>query len=145
MHAESGDIIPINWVYPPSEINQFVSEENRYLVCLEGSDTIVGTFNISEIVRGLFQSAYLGFSAFEPHQRKGYMTLGMQLLLNEAFNHLNLHRIEANIQPNNEASLALVKKSGFIKEGFSKQYLRVGGKEWRDHERWAIVNSNWKI
>jgi len=133
------------WIYPPSDMKKYVLQKNRYLVCLKDSDFIVGTFNISEIVRGSFHSAYLGFSAFEPHQKHGYMANGMQLLLDEAFNNLKLHRLEANIQPKNKSSLALVKKSGFIKEGFSKQYLRVGNSEWKDHERWAIVNPDWSI
>ncbi len=60
--------------------------------------------------------------------------------LAEAFEGLNLHRLEANIQPENFASIRLVSNAGFIKEGFSKNYLRVGGYEWKDHERWTIVN-----
>ena len=72
------------------------------------------------------------------------MSKGLILLLEEAFNNLNLHRLEANIQTdNNTASIALVSKAGFQKEGFSPKYLQVGG-EWKDHERWAIINDNWK-
>tara|TARA_R110002167_G_scaffold68996_1_gene194675 strand:+ start:643 stop:834 length:192 start_codon:yes stop_codon:yes gene_type:complete len=56
---------------------------------------------------------------------------------------LNLHRLEANIQPDNIASIKLVANNGFIKEGFSRNYLKVGGVEWKDHERWASVNANW--
>ncbi|MEJ2620339.1 MAG: GNAT family protein [Candidatus Thiodiazotropha sp.] len=60
-----------------------------------------------------------------------------------AFTDLNLHRLEANVQPENISSIRLLAKSGFIKEGYSKNYLNVGNQGWRDHERWAIVNEAW--
>lgn len=71
------------------------------------------------------------------------MRHGLQLVLHEAFQTLNLHRLEANIQPENSPSIYLVAGAGFVKEGFSRQYLRVGGKEWKDHERRAILNHEW--
>lgn len=71
------------------------------------------------------------------------MRLGINLLLNEAFHVLNLHRLEANLQPENTASIRLVAGAGFIQEGFSRQYLRIGGQQWMDHQRWAIINEDW--
>jgi ribosomal-protein-alanine N-acetyltransferase len=103
---------------------------------------IVGFFNLSQIVRGPFQSAYLGYGAVAAHAGQGYMTEGMQLLLGRAFETLRLHRVEANIQPGNERSLALASGSGFVREGLSERYLKVGGR-WRDHERWAIRVEQW--
>ena len=131
------------WVYPPTDYETYLREENRYFICLSENEKLIGTFNISGIVRGYFQSAYLGYEVFKPYQGKGYMSKGISLLLNEAFEKLKLHRLEANIQPENIASIRLVSKAGFVKEGFSKNYLMVGGLEWKDHERWAIVNSSW--
>lgn len=131
------------WTYPPSDFEQYLTQEHRYFVCLTESHTIVGTFNISNIIRGYFHSAYLGYEVFHPYQGRGYMKAGLKLLLSEAFEKLNLHRLEANIQSENIASIHLVANAGFIKEGFSRQYLRVGGKEWKDHERWAILNEMW--
>ena len=90
-----------------------------------------------------FHSAYLGYEAFYPYTGQGYMRHGLQLVLKEAFQTLNLHRLEANIQPDNLSSIRLATNAGFVKEGFSRQYLRVGGKAWKDHERWAILNTDW--
>lgn len=132
------------WACAPQDLNSYLAHPGRYFLCLQGSGEIVGTFHISNIVRGNFQCAYLGYEAFVPHQGKGYMFRGLALLLIEAFKRLNLHRLEANIQPGNLASIALVARHGFVKEGFSRQYLRVGGKQWQDHERWAIINKHWE-
>jgi ribosomal-protein-alanine N-acetyltransferase len=66
------------------------------------------------------------------------MTEGMRLVIGRAFGTLRLHRLEANIQPANAASIALVRRLGFRKEGLSRRYLKIGGR-WRDHERWAIL------
>jgi len=130
------------WTYPPENYASYLQQEGRYFVCLEDSQAIIGTFIISGIVRGHFQSAYLGYEAFSPYQGKGFMREGLVLVLKEAFETLNLHRLEANIQPENEASIRLVSSAGFVKEGFSKNYLNIGGFGWKDHERWAFINEN---
>ncbi len=132
------------WAYPPENYDNYLSQIGRYFLCLKLTGEIVGTFNISGIVRGYFQSGYLGYEVFSPHGRKGHMAEGMQLLLNEAFKNLNLHRLEANVQPENMGSKRLLSRAGFIKEGFSKNYLNIGGRGWKDHERWTIVNSEWQ-
>jgi ribosomal-protein-alanine N-acetyltransferase len=98
--------------------------------------------NLNEIVRGAFHSAYLGYYGFVPHAGQGYMAEGLRLALRHAFRRLGLHRLEANIQPGNRASRALVRRLGFRREGYSPRYLKIGGR-WRDHERWAIVREAW--
>lgn len=138
---ETSRSLHIPWTYPPNNLTVYLNSPNLYLVCLKSNDEIVGVYNISNIVRGSFQSAYLGYYAFAPHNGKGYMTEGMELLIKTAFQELKLHRLEANIQPGNKASIALVKRTGFQKEGYSPKYLKIGGKEWKDHERWAILNN----
>jgi ribosomal-protein-alanine N-acetyltransferase len=69
------------------------------------------------------------------------MREGMLLVLKHAFRKLKLHRLEANIQPANRASIRLVRSYGFVREGFSRRYLKVGGR-WQNHERWAILAEN---
>ena len=66
------------------------------------------------------------------------MTQAVKMAANYAFDEIGLHRLEANIQPENLSSIALVRRVGFLQEGFSPRYLRIGG-VWRDHERWALL------
>lgn len=104
---------------------------------------LAGVININEIVRGSFCSGYLGYYAFAPHQQHGYMKKGLCAILSEAFGPQKLHRLEANIQPENEASRRLVQSVGFRLEGLSPRYLKIAGR-WRDHERWAITAEEWR-
>ena len=114
-----------------------------YLICLKAGDAIVGQITLSQIFRKSFQSAYLGYQLFNGYTGRGYMTEAVRQLLRKAFTELELHRVEANVQPENKASISVLKRNGFRKEGFSKRYLKIGGK-WRDHERWAIIKEDWK-
>jgi [ribosomal protein S5]-alanine N-acetyltransferase len=100
------------------------------LVCLREGGAIVGVVNLSEIVRGAFQSAFLSYAAVSGYEGQGLMSEGLQLLLQRVFVDLELHRLEANIQPANAPSLALVQRAGFVCEGTSRRYLKLGG-EWR--------------
>lgn len=137
------------WVKAPltqDEFNQYLQRcrqdnQKSYWVYLEKE--LVGVFNISEIVRGCFQSAYLGFYAFESHANKGLMSQGLKLILKTIFTELDLHRIEANIQPSNYASIQLVQRNGFRKEGYSPRYLKIND-QWCDHERWAMTIEDWR-
>jgi len=104
---------------------------------------LAGVINISEIVRGSFKSGYLGYYAFSPHDGHGYMSRGLHAVLREVFQVHRLHRLEANIQPGNEASRRLVRRLGFRCEGFSPKYLKISG-GWRDHERWALTVEDWR-
>jgi ribosomal-protein-alanine N-acetyltransferase len=139
------------WLYMPETPERYQAYIERvddpraapYLACRTEDGAIVGFLNLSEIVRGGFKSAYLGYGGVAAYAGQGYMTEAMRLLLREAFTKLGLHRIEANIQPGNTRSIALAKRCGFELEGFSPRYLKVGGR-WCDHERWAIREEVWR-
>ncbi|HEY6803946.1 MAG TPA: GNAT family protein [Pyrinomonadaceae bacterium] len=113
-----------------------------FLIWRKTNPAIVGSINLSQIFRGGFQNAYLGYYVGAPHAGRGYATEALQLILRYAFKELKLHRVEANIQPGNVASIALVRRAGFVQEGFSRRYLKIAGR-WRDHERWAITVEEW--
>ena len=114
-----------------------------FLVIHQVTKEIVGVININEIIRGTFQNGSLGYYAFEPHAGKGLMREGLSLAVKHAFGKLKLHRLEANIQPDNHASIALVKECGFAYEGMGRRLLKIRGR-WRDHERWALLAENKK-
>ena len=102
------------------------------------SGRLVGVVNINEIVAGAFLSAYLGYYGMSEFRGSGMMGEALRATVELAFGELGLHRLEANVQPANTASLALLRRAGFRKEGFSPRYLRIDG-QWRDHERWALL------
>lgn len=136
---------------PPTRADQFDAFLKRnkrpdaacFLICRTDDNAIMGSIALSQIFRGGFLSAYLGYQIGEEFSRKGYMTEAIQLMLRHAFVNLKLHRLEANIQPGNVASIALVKRAGFVREGYSQRYLKICGR-WRDHERWAILAEDWR-
>ncbi|HSU26139.1 MAG TPA: GNAT family protein [Pyrinomonadaceae bacterium] len=113
-----------------------------FLICRTLDSAVCGQINFSQIFRRGFQSAYLGYQLFHRFTGHGYMTEAVGLALGHAFNELRLHRVEANVQPNNSPSIAVLERNGFVKEGFSRRYLKIGGR-WRDHERWAIIKEDW--
>ena len=139
------------WATAPTDEERFAAyladarraDFEALLLCRRSDGAIMGFFNLSQIVRRGFQSAYLGYAVGKPFAGQGYMRDGLELVLRHAFTTLRLHRIEANIQPANASSLALAKGAGFRREGFSPRYLKIGGR-WRDHERWAILAEEWR-
>ena len=138
-------------VTPPVTPEQFASSLKRwrkadsacFLICLVKDGSILGLINLSQIFMGGFKSAYMGYYIGAPFAGRGYMTEAISLMLRYAFRDLKLHRIEANIQPENVASIALVRRASFRREGYSPRYLKISGR-WRDHERWAILAEDWK-
>jgi [ribosomal protein S5]-alanine N-acetyltransferase len=138
------------WVFPPLNEQECKNYINRcqnkdfesLLICHSINNKIIGVANFSQIFYRAFQNAYLGYYIDVDFTRQGLMSEGMRLAIDYAFYTLDLHRVEANIQPENRASINLVKRLGFTKEGFSRRYLKING-EWRDHERWALTVEDW--
>lgn len=104
-----------------------------------GNGAIAGIFTFSQIFMKAICSAYMGYYGMAETAGRGLMTQGLKQAVQYGFDEIGLHRIEANIQPDNLRSIALARRAGFHKEGFSPRYLFING-DWRDHERWAILN-----
>jgi ribosomal-protein-alanine N-acetyltransferase len=117
--------------------------QESYFVVSTALDELVGVVNLNDIVRYSLQSARLGYYAFVPHAGRGWMRAGLELVLAEAFGRLRLHRVEANVQPANRRSIALVRSLGFRREGVARGYLKIG-RRWQDHERWALLADDWR-
>lgn len=136
------------WVVAPATPEKFRAylarvaqpDHRAFLVCERASDRIAGVVNLSNVVLGAFRSGYLGYYVFAGFERRGLMREGLTAVVRHAFREMRLHRLEANVQPGNASSIALVRSCGFKLEGYSPRYLKIGGR-WRDHERWAILAS----
>ncbi|MEU9376905.1 GNAT family N-acetyltransferase [Streptomyces sp. NPDC048255] len=139
------------WLFPPATVEEYepyarrlAAGEDRagFLVCELGTGAVAGFVNVNNIVRGAFECGALGYGAFAHAAGRGLLREALGLVLAHAFapvgEGLGLHRLEANIQPANAASIALVRGAGFRLEGFSPAFLHVDG-AWRDHERWALT------
>ena len=131
------------WSYLPETSEDFRDMLVRplgesYLICRNEDGALAGSASLGHIVFGNLRNAYLGYSAFVPHQHRGLMTEGLELVLRHAFGTLGLHRVEVNVQPDNVRSIALAERLGFRREGYSPRYLKIGGR-WRDHVRFAML------
>lgn len=103
---------------------------------------LVGEVNISNIQRGPFQSAYIGYWISEPAAGRGYTPESVVCVLRFAFEDLSLHRVQISIIPRNEASRRVVEKLGIRDEGVAERYLEING-VWEDHMRYAITSEEW--
>lgn len=112
--------------------------EAGFLVKRLHDGAICGVINLNVITYEALCSAYISYFGVAETAERGYMKEGMLQVIHHAFDTLGLHRLEANIQPGNKASIALARSTGFQYEGYSPKYLRIRG-EWCDHERWAIL------
>jgi ribosomal-protein-alanine N-acetyltransferase len=134
------------WIAAPATPAQFraylkkmsAPAHHPFLVCRGDSEQIAGVINLTNVIMGVFRSGFLGYYAFAGHEQRGFMRAGLKGVVRHAFGTLKMHRLEANIQPGNAASIALARACGFQQEGYSPRYLKIGGR-WRDHERWALI------
>ncbi|MBT2571057.1 GNAT family protein [Planococcus sp. ISL-110] len=100
---------------------------------------LVGTISLVQVMRGPLQSAVLGYAMDKKHNNKGYTTEAVKLIVAYAFRKLALHRIEAGVMPGNDASIRVLEKAGFHKEGIAIKNVQING-QWRDHQVLAIIN-----
>lgn len=103
---------------------------------------VIGHAHLSNVVRGAFQSSHLGFGIDQERQGRGLMREALDAAIGWAFGPLGLHRVEANHRPENARSAGLLKRLGFVPQGFARDYLYIDG-AWRDHVLTALVNPQW--
>ncbi len=103
----------------------------------------IGNMSLSQMIRGVFCSCYIGYQLDKDELRQGYMTEALRVMIDVGFREFGMHRIEANIMPENTASRATVERLGFRQEGLAKAYLRLDG-VWRDHLHYALLNDEWR-
>jgi len=113
----------------------------RYWLFLKGreNDAPIGCISLTNIIRGVFKSCFLGYKIDVDFQNEGYMTEAIGKVVDIAFNEMKLHRIEANIMPRNKRSLRTVEKNGFVNEGIARKYLKING-VWEDHYHMVKLN-----
>lgn len=113
----------------------------RYWIFEKGSNVskVIGTVSLTNIIRGVFKSCYLGYKISEDRAGNGLMHEAVTAVVEVAFNQLKLHRIEANIMPHNIASIRMIEKCGFINEGLATKYLKING-NWEDHFHFVKIN-----
>jgi ribosomal-protein-alanine N-acetyltransferase len=104
---------------------------------------IIGQVNFNNFGRGAAQFCYLGYSLAEIEQGKGYMAEALQAAINYVFKELNMHRVMANYIPQNQRSGNVLKRLGFVVEGYAREYLLING-QWQDHILTSLTNKNWQ-
>lgn len=109
-----------------------------FLIFAAGDERLLGGIALTNVQRGITQSAALGYWLGRPHLGCGYMTDAVRTIAAFSFEHLHLHRLEAATQPANEASIRVLERSGFEREGFAREYLKIDG-AWRDHLLFGLV------
>ena len=112
-----------------------------FLIFRRVDDVLLGGITLSNLRRGVAQSATLGYWIGSPHCNQGYMTDSLAATLEFAFSRIGLHRVEAACLPANEVSRRLLLRAGFREEGYAREYLRISGR-WQDHQLFAILRDN---
>ncbi|CUI16754.1 ribosomal-protein-alanine acetyltransferase [Candidatus Protochlamydia naegleriophila] len=128
------------------QVEQQHSQSMRLLFFLKGSahrDLVIGSCHFTQCFRGAFHACYLGYKIDQSHQGYGFMFEGLQHAISYLFDDLNFHRIMANYLPTNLRSEQLLKRLGFMVEGYAKNYLMIDGR-WQDHVLTSLTNAHWQ-
>lgn len=120
-----------------------IESQDKLLLWLlkKDDEKLIGAISFSNIIFGAFHSCFLSYKLDQEYQNKGYMLEALKTSIDYVFNKLKLHRIEANIMPENINSINLVKKLGFYNEGIARKYLKINGK-WEDHIHMVLLNED---
>lgn len=114
----------------------------HFYICMKDEPSqVIGIVALNNIIKGIFCSCFLGYQLDEKHMNQGYMSEAILKVVRFAFDELKLHRIEANIMPKNNASIAVIKKCGFVDEGISRKYMKING-VWEDHIHYVMFNED---
>ncbi|MFB5189839.1 GNAT family N-acetyltransferase [Alicyclobacillus fastidiosus] len=126
-----------------AEGHALAAQDQKYSfgVFLSENDELIGNVSLTEIVRGPLQTCWMGYYLDQSQNGRGFVTEAVGLVIAYAFEVLELHRVEAGVMPHNAASIRVLEKAGFEKEGLSKKNVLINGK-WEDHLHFAIVNPN---
>jgi ribosomal-protein-alanine N-acetyltransferase len=124
---------------------EFARQESfrAFILGRDAPHRITGNINLTQVVRGAFQSCVLGYNLDEAAQGRGYMTEAVKATVQLAFKQWKLHRVAANYMPRNVRSAAVLERCGFHIEGRAPAYLRINGR-WEDHVLTAIINPDWR-
>ena len=127
----------------PAAVDDYAADRAaRFVMQLRGAtldETIVGTCNYTNIVRGAFHACHLGYQVARAHEGRGMMAEALRATNAFVFERMRMHRIMANFRPENERSRRLLQRLGFVEEGFARDYLFIDG-AWRDHVLTSLAN-----
>jgi [ribosomal protein S5]-alanine N-acetyltransferase len=134
------------WEYQiEASVLEFINDQSLQLLIFTKSNPIkvIGNINFRNFVRGAAQFCSVGYSLAENEQGKGYMTEALRTAIEYVFTELNLHKVMANYMPHNQRSANVLKRLGFVVEGYARDYLLINGK-WQDHILTSLTNPNWQ-
>lgn len=109
---------------------------------LTAGEVLIGGVTLGNVRRGVMQCATLGYWLGAAYTQKGYMSEAVGAIIPHSFGHLSLHRLEAASMPSNTASIRVLEKAGFVREGLARRYLKISG-SWQDHIRFALLADEW--
>ena len=110
-------------------------------IFMNESDELIGAVTLSDTIRGMVQSCFIGYYLDQKQNGRGYMTQAVKLVVDDAFNVLHFHRVEAGVMPHNTGSKKVLEKVGFEVEGLNRKNVKINGK-WEDHVHFAMINPN---
>jgi ribosomal-protein-alanine N-acetyltransferase len=104
---------------------------------------MAGFVGVSNVVRGAFHGAHLGYALRKEYEGRGLMTEALRAIIPYAFAKMRLHRLMANYMPSNRRSARVLRRFGFRREGLARDYLLIAGR-WEDHVLTSLVNPRWR-